>query len=83
MVFYVPMKSKHEQRFDEIKKQEEASRTFYNQETEIFDILQASDTSSQIFGTVVCSRFSASGDNPIVVDMFLGAQPIKRIDRES
>lgn len=80
------MKSKHEQRFDEIKKQEEAFKTFYDQAAEIFDNLQAADPTSQIFKDRcmlhVCPGSRAGGDNPDVVDMFWGAQPVKRVDRK-
>ena len=80
-------KSKHEEKLDEIKKHEDAFRDFYNNAKEIFNRLQETDPSSQVFKDrcmlQVCPGSRAGGDNPDVVDVFWGAQPVKRIDKRN
>ena len=79
--------SKHEQKFDEIKKYEDAFKVFYNNAKDIFSKLQKSDPSSQFFKDrcilQICPGSRAGGDNPDVVEVFWGAQPIKRIDKRN
>lgn len=80
-------KSKHEEKLDEIKKQEDAFREFYNKAKEIFNGLQEADPSSKVFKDrcilQVCPGGRAGGDNPDVVDVYWGVQPVKRIDKRN
>lgn len=80
-------KSKHEEKFDEIKMHEDAFRDFYKNAKEIFNGLQAADPSSQVYKDrcmlQVCPGSRAGGNNPDVVDVFWGAQPVKRIDKRN
>lgn len=80
-------KSKHEEKLDEIKKHEDAFRDFYNNAKEIFNRLQEADPSSQVFKDrcmlQVCPGSRAGGNNPDVVDVFWGAQRVKRIDKRN
>ncbi len=80
-------KSKHEEKLDEIKKHEDAFREFYNKSKEIFNGLQEADPSSWVFKgrcmLQVCPGSRAGGNNPDVVDVFWGAQPVKRIDKRN
>lgn len=79
--------SKHEQKFEEIKKYENDFREFYNNANEIFGKLQKSDSSSQFFKDTcsfhVCPGSRAGGNNPDVVEIFWGAHPVKRIDKKN
>lgn len=79
--------SKHEQKFDEIKKHEDAFREFYNNAKESFSKLQESDPSSQFFKDrcllQVCPGSRAGGDNLDVVEVFWGLHPVKRIDKKN
>ena len=79
--------SKHEQKFEEIKKYENDFREFYNKANEIFGKLQESDSSSQFFKDTcsfhVCPGSRIGGDNPDVVEIFWGAHPVKRIDKKN
>lgn len=79
--------SKHEQKFDEIKKYEYAFKVFYNNAKDIFSKLQRSDPSSQFFKDrcflQICPGSRAGGNNPDVVEVFWGTQPIKRIDKRN
>lgn len=78
-------KSKHEEKLDEIKKHEDAFREFYNKSKEIFNGLQEADPSSRVFKDrcilQVCPGSRAGGHYPDVVDVFWGAQIVKRIDK--
>lgn len=80
-------KSKHEEKLDEIKKHEDAFREFYNKSKEIFNGLQEADPSSRVFKDrcmlQVCPGSRAGGNNPDVVDVFWGTQPVKRIDKRN
>lgn len=80
-------KSKHGEKLDEIKKHKDAFREFYNKAKEIFNGLQEADPSSQVFKDScmlqVCPGSRAGGDNPDVVDVFWGAQPVQRIDKRN
>ena len=80
-------KSKHEEKFDEIKKREDAFRDFYENAKEIFNGLQAADPSSQVYKDrcmlKVCTGSRAGGNNPDVVDVFWGTQPVKSIDKRN
>lgn len=80
-------KSKHEKKFDEIKKQEEAFRDFYNNAKDIFNKLQEADPSSQVYKDrcmlQVCPGSRAGGNNPDVIEVFWGFQPVKRIGKEN
>lgn len=79
--------SKHEQKFEEFKKYEDAFKWFFNNAKEIFRKLQESDSSSQFFKDrcilQVCPGSRAGGDNSDVVDVFWGAHPVKRIDTKN
>ena len=79
--------SKHEEKLDEIKKHEDAYRDFYSKAKEIFKRLQEADLSSQVFQDRcmlnVCPGSRVGGDNPEVVDVFWGSQPVKRIDKRN
>lgn len=78
-------KSKQEQKLEEIKKQEDAFGFFYKNANDIFNNLQSKDVSSQTYKRRcmfhVCPGSRAGGDNPDVVDVFWGSQPVKRIDK--
>lgn len=80
-------KSKHKEKFDEIKKHEDAFRDFYKKAKKIFNGLQAADPSSQVYKDrcmlQVCPGSRAGGNNPDVVDVFWGAQPVKSIDKRN
>ena len=80
-------KSKHEQKFNDIKKHEDAFRNFYNNAKEIFNGLQEADPSSQVFKDRcmlnVCPGSRVGGDNPDVIEVFWGKQPVKRIDKRN
>ena len=79
--------SKHKEKLDEIKKHEDAYRDFYSKAKEIFKRLQEADLSSQVFQDRcmlnVCPGSRVGGDNPEVVDVFWGSQPVKRIDKRN
>ena len=78
-------KSKHEEKFDKLKELDDAYRNFYKNAKDIFNKLQNSDSSSQVFKDRcmlnVCPGSRAGGNNPDIVDVFWGGQPVKRIDK--
>lgn len=80
-------KKKLEEKFDEIKKQEVAFRHFYNNSNKIFNTLQEADSSSHAFKDrcmlQVCPGSRVGGDNPDVIEVFWGNQPVKRIDKHN
>lgn len=79
--------SKHEEKLDEIKKYEDAFRDFYNNAKVIFNRLQEADSSSHVFkDRCILNVFPGSragGDNPDVIEIFWGYQPVKRIDKNN
>ena len=80
-------KSKHEEKLDEMKKLEEAYRNFFNNAKNIFKKLQKADPSSQLFedrcNLQVCPGSREGGNNPDVVDVFWGYQPVKSFNKQN
>lgn len=73
----------HKQKFEEIEKQEEAFRTFYENAKSIFNKLQAEDSSSQIYKDrcmlCICPGSRDSGKHSDIVEVFWGSHPVKKI----